>query len=139
MIISTGPCSIIFPMANYKTEKTLKTNRLQMPFFSGKTKNTYINIVNVQDLGVELKPHGFGLLNWVCKLAVGLQKRKNHYCPVTFSLYLAIEFIINEAFKVKSAPESHCEADIPLHNTSPSTPLAPPGSSPAWRQHKHQL
>lgn len=36
------------------------------------SKVTYINIVNVQDLRVELKSHGFGLLNWVCQLAVRL-------------------------------------------------------------------
>ena len=33
---------------------------------------TYINVVNIQDLGVEVKPHGLGLLDWVCQLTVCL-------------------------------------------------------------------
>lgn len=33
---------------------------------------TYIDIVNVQDLGVEMKSHGLGLLYWVSQLAVRL-------------------------------------------------------------------
>lgn len=34
---------------------------------------TYINVINVQDLGVKLEAHGFGLLDGVSQLTVCLK------------------------------------------------------------------
>lgn len=34
---------------------------------------SYINVINVQDLGVELEAHGFGLLDGVSQLTVRLK------------------------------------------------------------------
>ena len=41
-----------------------------------KSKVTYINIVYVQNLGVEMKSHGLGLLNGMSELAVCLQTQR---------------------------------------------------------------
>lgn len=78
-MISTGPWSIIFPIANWETEKMFQSDWLQRFYFSAskkkkQNKEIYIDIVDVQDIRVELKPCGLGLLNWVCQLAVCLQK-----------------------------------------------------------------
>lgn len=40
-------------------------------------KVTYVNIVNVQDTGVELEAQRLGLLDWVGQLTVGLQQEAN--------------------------------------------------------------
>lgn len=110
VIISTGPWSIIFPIANWRRGKTSKTKWLQA-CSSDKTRGTYVNVVDVQDLRVELQPHGLGLLDWVCHLAVRLHTNTHTH--------------------IIRAPESQREADVPLHNTSPSTRPAPPGSLPS--------
>lgn len=124
VIISTGPWSIIFPIANWETEKTVKPDWLQGFFLSVKNKETYIDIVNVQDLRVELKPHGLGLLNWVCQLAVRLQKK--HIITVQRPS-LAVLSCCFKHLKVKVL-QNHSKADTPLHSTSPSTHPALPGS-----------
>lgn len=36
---------------------------------------SYVNVIDVQDLGVELETHGFGLLNGVSQLTVRLQAK----------------------------------------------------------------
>lgn len=87
----------------------------------GKDKETYIDIVNVQDLRVELQPRGLGLLNWVSQLAVRLQKKAYHYGPASFSACTRV-------FKHLEVLQNHSEADTPLHSTSPSTHPALPGS-----------
>lgn len=124
VIISTGPWSIIFPIANWETEKTVKPDWLQGFFLSVKNKETYIDIVNVQDLRVELKPHGLGLLNWVCQLAVRLQRK--HIVTVQRPS-LSVLSCCFKHLKVKVL-QNHSEADTPLHSTSPSTHPALPGS-----------
>ncbi len=37
---------------------------------------SYVNVIDVQDLGVELETHGFGLLNGVSQLTVRLQAKR---------------------------------------------------------------
>lgn len=49
---------------------------------------THVDVVDVEDPGVELQPHGFGLLDWMGELTVSLNEATN--------LCYTFEFVLSQ-------------------------------------------
>lgn len=80
VMISTGPCSIIFPIANCKTKSTADFTCAAV-LLQCQQRNicyTYINVINVEDFGLETEPECFGLLDRVGQLTVRLRTDQKH-------------------------------------------------------------
>lgn len=60
-------------------------------------KDTHINVVNVENPGVELQTHGFGLLDWVSQLTVSLNKAVKFCYMFEFVLFkFCLNFLLRE-------------------------------------------
>lgn len=76
--MSTGPCSIIFPMASCKQSSQLNLPGAVKAPTRGYFCYTYVNVINVEDFGLETQAERFGLLDGVGQLTVRLRTDEKH-------------------------------------------------------------
>lgn len=70
-----------------QTNEPSSVNRAQCSSFATESLwNTYINVINVKDFGLEKQPESFGLLDGVGQLAVCLRTQQKKCCT-SFGLY----------------------------------------------------
>lgn len=76
--MSTGPCSIIFPIASCKVHMCSQSAAILLECHKENVCSTYIDVVDVKDFGLETQPECLGLLDRVGQLTVGLRTDQKH-------------------------------------------------------------